>query len=1209
MSITRTALGLTYTDSTNTLSEDVTVASNTLLVALVGGGHGSVGGHADDLESVTWGGTNLTKVSEQESGEVHASVWCLWVSSGDTKTLTATWTNSITYLTLAAVQLSASGSTISPGAIGGTINSLSPWDLVATEAAHYTDRIVEACVQQSTAAASSWTWPESDQDTDTKGQEETYWDRFCEGYGVGVDDPPTCGLSRTGSSAYLAVAFAEFGVSGTSYERSANDTLAISDSVATAASYSHSRSASDTLEISDSAAATRSRVFSVELPGDTIAITDAVLREADQLRAISEDYYVSVSYDGKVGSGSGWFGQAVAVNGNWMAVTDRVNTGPGYVYMFLWTNGRWVYKQALTGSDCATGDRFGNSVDIHGDTMVVGDYYKSSGGYGGGGVAYVFTVDANYVWSQQQKLEAGDPSTNKWFGVSVAVCGDWIVCGAGADGSTGSGWAYTFKRTTGVWAQVDKLTPSDGGIGDGFGGSRDRGSRAVSICKKTGTTLAIGSFGHGHSGYQSDSGGVYVYTCDGSNWSIQQEVLPDVNLQQQYFGDNVHVDGDTLVVSGAGSSFGATSYPSVSVYTRSGSTWTWQQRMEYADANARGAGNCPAVNENTGWIALALPACDLGGTNYGAVFFYKKIGSSYALQKYIARTSNTGSFGYGSLSMDSQGTRAAVGHYTTTVNANTQLYTFGSGCFEITEQLSRDDSKTTITVGDSLTLTDGVSKAVQYERFGFDPAYAFSKESYQLVDFSTEGDFYCSDFDGSDILYIGHPAYNANEGRVLVYQRSGTNSWSLLRTISNPDAPSKTLFGSSVSASGGSVAIGGPNKTVGAYANNGSVHVYTDYGVTHQQEVIPAYQIANLIIGYRARVILSGDRLFIGNPLRSVGGWYYGAISPWTRTGGVWSEGTEIIGPWGGHTYFGTRMAFDTTSDSLFGQSGSNGPLIAIYRWVTGAWTRVQSDLDNNNGGAAIGGVTLSAGQDTFAVTGSLSGGNPVNIWKRNSGTDTWQFFKRLTVSYSLDGGYHGQRIRVSANGKNIVVCDPASASYTLRLFSEDNHWWAQELAMAPDTGVGYFYYVSGIGVASDDSLYLAAFDNNNTSSDLEIFHVTRTHTNDISDSVTKQVAYGRQISDTAVVADSVLRSQSAVRSASDTLTLADSSSRSLEADRWAADSLGLADEAQAQLFLSVIEREVDDTSIEVVDIVRRSAEFGRTPFYPNVVLYVEIKD
>lgn len=213
MTISRTAKGLFYTDSTNVVGGEVTVASNTLLVALVGGGHSTLGGSANLLSDVTWNSQSMTKVAEIGDGEAYCSIWCLWVSSGDTADLTATWTYDITYLTAAAVQLSASGSEILSGASGGGMNSLSPWSYTAGENAYYADRIIEAAVQQSSASASSWTWPNgSSEDTDTKGQEETYWDRFCEGYGTGVDDPPTCGLSRSGSSANLAVVFAEFGV-------------------------------------------------------------------------------------------------------------------------------------------------------------------------------------------------------------------------------------------------------------------------------------------------------------------------------------------------------------------------------------------------------------------------------------------------------------------------------------------------------------------------------------------------------------------------------------------------------------------------------------------------------------------------------------------------------------------------------------------------------------------------------------------------------------------------------------------------------------------------------------------------------------------------------------------------------------------------------------------------------------------------------------
>ncbi len=84
--------------------------------------------------------------------------------------------------------------------------------------------------------------------------------------------------------------------------------------------------------------------------------------------------------------------------------------------------------------------------------------------------AYPLTIDP-LVTSQVAKLLAGDGAADDRFGYSVSISGDTVVVGASEDDSS-TGSAYVFERNqTGAdnWRQVAKLTASDGAAGDRFG--------------------------------------------------------------------------------------------------------------------------------------------------------------------------------------------------------------------------------------------------------------------------------------------------------------------------------------------------------------------------------------------------------------------------------------------------------------------------------------------------------------------------------------------------------------------------------------------------------------------------------------------------------------------------------------------------------------------------------------------------------------------
>ena len=122
------------------------------------------------------------------------------------------------------------------------------------------------------------------------------------------------------------------------------------------------------------------------------------------------------------------------------------------------TDGGATYGQVakLTASDAAEDDWFGGSVAIDGDTIVIGAYWDDNRS----GSAYVDrTTDGGATYDQVAKLTAADGAAEDRFGVSVAIDGDTIVVGAyGKDSCTGS--AYVFRTTDGgaTYGQVAKLT-------------------------------------------------------------------------------------------------------------------------------------------------------------------------------------------------------------------------------------------------------------------------------------------------------------------------------------------------------------------------------------------------------------------------------------------------------------------------------------------------------------------------------------------------------------------------------------------------------------------------------------------------------------------------------------------------------------------------------------------------------------------------------
>jgi hypothetical protein len=202
------------------------------------------------------------------------------------------------------------------------------------------------------------------------------------------------------------------------------------------------------------------------------------------------------------------FGLAVALDGDTTVIGAPNDDDPaiggssGSAYIFVKNGMEWVQQAKLVAEVGGTGDQFGNSVALSGNTVVIGSANNDDLGNNSGS-AYVF-VRSGTSWAQQQKLLPDDGAAFDFFGNAVAVDGDMAVIGASDDDDLGttSGSAYVFVRNDTIWAQSTKLLPEDGKADDGFG-------VAVAV---SGDSFVIGAWQGIAPG--ADRGSAYVFSSE-----------------------------------------------------------------------------------------------------------------------------------------------------------------------------------------------------------------------------------------------------------------------------------------------------------------------------------------------------------------------------------------------------------------------------------------------------------------------------------------------------------------------------------------------------------------------------------------------------------------------------------------------------------------------------------------------------------------------
>ena len=334
-----------------------------------------------------------------------------------------------------------------------------------------------------------------------------------------------------------------------------------------------------------------------------------------------------------------------------------------------------IYAKA---SNPDSGDRFGTSIAIDGDLMVVGAKLEWSGNgdpnddsVANAGAAYVFHRIGG-TWVQEGYLKGAERDVNDHFGWSVAISGDTVIVGepdedsaavgvngdAADDNLDSNGAAWIFRRNGGSWTQEAYLKPSIASAtaqGFQFGHSVSiSGNTAVvgARWEKSNATLVNGNQNDSSAG---SAGAAYVFVRSGTTWSQQAYVKASNTEGGDEFGSSVAVSGDLLVVGarledgcginvgGNQTSNGCSSAGAAYAYRRTGSTWAFEAYLKASNPEMTDLFGCSvAANGNV----IAVGACtedsadptnptDNFALEAGAVYAFRYNGAAWSPDGYL----------------------------------------------------------------------------------------------------------------------------------------------------------------------------------------------------------------------------------------------------------------------------------------------------------------------------------------------------------------------------------------------------------------------------------------------------------------------------------------------------------------------------------------------------------------------------------------------
>jgi hypothetical protein len=319
---------------------------------------------------------------------------------------------------------------------------------------------------------------------------------------------------------------------------------------------------------------------------------------------------------------------------------ENLLSGAGAVYVWKRTaGGSWEFRQKLTPLIRGGGDKFGQSIAIHGAYAIIAAPGKwTEPAQNNRGAAYIFKRDGLGNWQEMSMVYPIGEGEDDNIGESVSLHGRYALLSASGDdhdlgnGSWGldNGAVYVFERDSlgETWTQIAKLWEADSS-------SENLAGEALAI---EGNYAVLGAHNEAEDENGLNSieghGAVYLFERDSSGaWQFHQKlVTPQRSIYNPgQFGHSVDFDNGQLIIGARlhpnQDSLGILRTGAVFVFERdSNGVWHSIQRITSEDLHPQGHGFGYRLSARNGAMIIGAPfdAYQMGPFR-GAVYFYKRL--------------------------------------------------------------------------------------------------------------------------------------------------------------------------------------------------------------------------------------------------------------------------------------------------------------------------------------------------------------------------------------------------------------------------------------------------------------------------------------------------------------------------------------------------------------------------------------------------------
>jgi hypothetical protein len=821
---------------------------------------------------------------------------------------------------------------------------------------------------------------------------------------------------------------------------------------------------------------------------------------------------------GDLAEAEDYFGTSIAVSGNYAVVGAPHKGEAGAAYVFWYNGNSWLLHDTLVPTGLAPGDRFGWSVDIYGDYIIVGDPFGSlpvegiaylfkrnndqweelgpiftadgyekgfgssvaiSDGYfavgapwkeQGHGEVHVFAYNDN-LWSRVATVQSSDVDFGDYFGQSVDLSSTTLVVGAPQNDIHGS--AYTFQQNgVGTWLQTNKLSPTPN-----IGSNNAYFGRVVAI---SGNTIAIGAPQKEDGfGTMNDTGAAYVFQYSENTW-IQKEMLIATDHQpEDYFGSSIAVTDGFILVGAYGEDDNGEYAGAAYVFQETSTGWVELPKLSAINGSSGDSfGAAVAISNNHAIIGAS--GNDYEANDAGAIhiFEHNSVACSYTV------TPTDKAMPYEADTFDITITTTNTCEWTVTESLDWLDVSPNSGVGNGSITVSLDENNSflarngqIIVAGTHVNVAQG---RVSWSQNKIIPGRGNADELFG----------YSVAIDGNRTIAGSYWA-NTN-GRAFIFNQQGSD-WLEQSELIPEDSESGNDkgFGYSVSISGDYAIVGAPyDHEVDTKA--GAAYIFKWDGVSWNQQIklFATYsQFQNIYDQFGYSVAISGDYAVVSTPLEGIGGGAY----VFKREGTLWTQEARLTGDDTTYTDdFGKSVAISgdyivigaQRDDDTFADSGS----AYIFKRESTGWTQQAKLVASDSAASDRFGSAVDI-NDGYVIVGASEKNDAAGaayIFKRTE--EAWNHVSKLESNAPSTNAYFG--CSVSLSEKYAVIGEQYTDSYSgsVHVFERSGDLWVRQSILTATDGENSDALGSSVSVSGGHIVAGATGDDDNGSNSGSVY-------------------------------------------------------------------------------------------------------------------------